>query len=230
MILKIDKDKNYNISGFFNPSMFNLNNLLWYINDGEFYLKDSLIIVDNVILNQSKQYIRINGVAGTSINDSIIIQTSNLQLNLINPLIQSTGFEVDGIVNGLFTFKKLLNNPIISTNTTIDSLYLNGEELGNLSLNAEWNNEQQRLYYAAKAFRGKINTFELKGTSDINGNLNAKIKFEKWRMNVLEPFASSFASDIRGNINGELSITGKISSPQIYGNLSLIKASFKIPF
>ena len=214
---------------FINPSKINFNGNDWHISDGNIILTDSLIKVEQFTISEQKQCLLIKGNIGKKICDTLSIYLNNINLSSINSFL---GDEISfaGNTNGELLLIKVLNNPIFISNLKIDNFKINNEELGDFKLNATWDNEKNLLSYVANAHRGNIHTLKLDGTYDINGIVNANVSLNKWRLNVLEPFVNSFATDVKGIANGNITVTGKLSNPEIVGKIELVKTAFSIPF
>jgi len=227
--VNLNNHKSY-INLVFNPSRFNFNQQEFYINDGLVDIADSIIHINQAIINQGEQYFIIDGDIGNSLSDSLHININQFQLSYINPFIRSTGLNLEGITNGDIFIKRTLKNPILISNFKINQFKLNHEEIGDLNIAGEWNDEKQMLYYKAHAYRGNINTLNVKGQYDKNGQLDADIQFQKWRLNVIEPFISSFATDVKGTLSGDVHLTGTFEKPQLYGKLRLTKTAFLISY
>ncbi len=222
--------KNNQFEVFFNPSRLYINKANWYINDGNINISDSVIKVNQAIINEGNQYVYIDGILGKSINDSLSIRINQFNISFINPFIQSSSLSFDGILDGTICIQKALNKPILTINNTIKTMRINNEELGDLIILAEWNDEKQLLTYKADAFRGKINTLTINGNYLTEGIFDASIKLDKWRLNVLEPFINSFASDIKGIASGQLHFNGTLKDPKLEGKLELTKTAFTINY
>jgi len=227
--MNINNNKSY-INLVFNPSRFNFNQQEFYINDGIIDITDSIIHINQTIINQGEQYLYVNGDVGSTLNDSLHININQFQISYINPFIRSTGLNFEGITNGDIYIKRTLNKPILVSNFNISKLKLNNEEIGELKIEGEWNDEKQILHYNASAYRGNINTLNVKGQYDKNGQIDANIQFQKWRLNVIEPFISSFASNVKGIISGNVHLAGSYEKPQLNGKLRLTKTAFSIAY
>jgi len=220
-------NKGFNL--FLNPSRININSLNWYINDGNISITDSVIDVRDIIVNENEQYLLFNGKLGNKITDSLNISIENFNLSIINPFVESKSINVNGIFNGNLLVRSALNKPIFTTDAIVSKLQLNNEDLGDMKILAEWNDELHLLSYEANAYRGNINTLQIKGIYDSNKFFDANIRLDKWRLNTIEPFVSSFANNIKGIASGSLTLKGKIESPIIEGKLELTKTAFTIP-
>lgn len=213
-----------------NPSRFNFNQLEWYINDGMIDILDSVVSINQAIINQNEQYFYVDGKLGSTMDDTLSININQLQLNLLNPLIKSTGLAVEGTMNGDILIRSTLHKPLLVSNFTVNQLKLNNEELGDFKLKGQWDDEKQKLLYTADAFRGTINTLHVLGDYDEKGKINADIQLEKLRLNIVEPFISSFASEVRGTVSGNVHFSGSFDKPELEGKIRLTKAALMITY
>ncbi len=223
-----DKELKANIA--FNPSRFNFNQLEWYINDGMIDIMDSVVSINQAIINQDEQYFYVDGILGSRMDDTLNININQLQLNLLNPLIKSSGFTFAGTMNGDISIRSALHKPILVSNFTVNQLKLNNEELGDFKLNGQWDDEKQKLLYTADAYRGAINTLHVSGFYDEKSKINADINLDKLRLNIVEPFISSFASEVRGTASGNVHFRGSFDKPELEGKIRLTKAALMINY
>lgn len=224
------EDKKFKANIAFNPSRINFNQLEWYLNDGAININDSIISIKQAIINQNEQYFYVDGRLGTTMEDSLIVNINQLQLSLFNPLIKSTGLTFEGEMNGDILIRSSLHKPLLISNFTINQLKLNNEDLGDFKIKGQWNDEKQKLFYLADAYRGTINTLHVVGDYDEQNKINADIRLDKLRLNIIEPFASSFASNIRGTASGNVHFGGTFEKPQLEGTIRLTKAALMITY
>lgn len=224
------EDKKFKANIAFNPSRINFNHLDWYLNDGTININDSIISIKQAIINQDEQYFFVDGRLGATMEDSLIININQLQLSLLNPLIKSTGLTFNGVMNGEILIRSSLHKPLLISNFTINELKLNNEDLGDFKLKGQWNDEKQKLFYLADAYRGTINTLHVVGEYDDKNKINADIRLDKLRLNIIEPFISSFASNIRGTVSGNIHFSGTFEKPQLEGTIRLTKAALMITY
>lgn len=223
-------DKKFKANIAFNPSRINFNQLEWYINDGTININDSIISIKQAIINQDEQYFYVDGRLGTTMEDSLIVNLNQLQLSLLNPLIKSTGLTFEGVMNGDILIRSSLHKPLLISNFTINQLKLNNEDLGDFKIKGQWNDEKQKLFYIADAYRGTINTLHVVGDYDEQNKINADIRLDKLRLNIIEPFITSFASNIRGTVSGNIHFSGTFEQPQLEGTIRLTKAALMITY
>jgi len=85
----------------------------------------------------------INGFVDEDPNHHVVINTSNLDLHNFNPLLQPYGFKIGGVSNESVNIYQVLKRPIIQGNLEIDELAVNGDKLGNFSI--EPTSKEKRL-------------------------------------------------------------------------------------
>ncbi|MCX7862115.1 MAG: translocation/assembly module TamB [Bacteroidales bacterium] len=221
---------NKHVTFTFNPSRIFINQAHWYVNDGIITLSDSIVQIQQTIINEGEQYFMLNGNLGKNVSDTLKIDVSEFQMATLNPFLSNQSIMLSGKLNGTISIIRALEKPIFLTDIFIQKLQVNNEDLGDLKLVAEWNDENQLLQYRANAYRGNIHTLDIAGTFDKTQHIDATVKLDKWRLHVLEPFIQSFAKDIKGIASGTLTIKGTTKNPIVGGKLELTKTAFFIPF
>ncbi|MCX7954012.1 MAG: translocation/assembly module TamB domain-containing protein [Bacteroidales bacterium] len=220
----------YPIFFVINPSYITIMNEKIFINKSQLALDTTKINVKHLSLNTLNQGLEVTGNIGADYSDSLRIIFKNILLSQLNIFTSDNNFTFNGKVNGSATILSALKTPIVIGNLNIDTLTINNENFGRFEINASWNKHLQRIDYKVKSYRGKIKTIDAEGHYDNENNIYANIFLDKWRLNLLEPFVKSFSSEIKGNLSGNLKITGKINKPEINGTLNLVKAAIKIDY
>lgn len=224
-------NKIFPISIEINPSFVTLMNEKIFISSSSFCIDTNKVKINYLRLSTLNQELKIYGNIGSEYTDSLRIYFKNILLSQVNMFTAENDFTFDGKINGEATILGVLKTPVIIGNLSVDTLIINKENFGKFDVSAIWDNKEKKINYNIKSYRGKIKTIDVEGYYDNNNNnIYANVFLDKWRLNLLEPFVKSFSSEVRGNLSGNLQITGKIDKPEINGLLNLVKAAIKIDY
>ena len=210
-------------------NFFFLNDTL-KISDCTFNIDSNKIMIEKFKINFADQYLNVKGIIGSTLDDTLMIDYENLNLSYLNLYKEDLPFSFKGRISGFLNIIRLTKRPILLTNLTIDTLKINDENFGRFEIKTIWDEEIQHINYYINSFRGRIKTIAAIGYYDFDNNIYAEIKLDKWRLNLLQPFVKSFTSEIRGNLSGDLVISGKINKPEINGKLNLVKTAIKMDY
>lgn len=215
----------------FNNSRIEILDEDWVIQDNNSILfYDDKIQVSNLNLGSQDQLIRSNGIVGGSSDEQLTVTASNLDLSILDPLLPK---QVSGRLSGQFIFSELYTTPTIVSNFYINSFYINQFLIGDIFSSNDWNNDHDLFDIQFTVNRsnspvilvaGTFNPFNKAHALDLNAS------FMNSRLNMAEPFIETLFSDLRGNINGNVHITGALTAPVIAGRGTFNQAGIKVNY
>jgi len=127
------------------PSYVFIEDSIWYINDASIAIRGEQAIINQLIVNNKEQYLYANGTWQKGSSDSLQILLNQINLAYFSYLEKKTKLKMRGLVNGnvILSYKK--QRPLISGYIQADTLVINDELLGNLSIKADWESEKEHL-------------------------------------------------------------------------------------
>ena len=215
------------------------------INDSTWTIsKDNFIEIDTTsyAINDfsfigNNQKLKIDGIISVLPEDTIYFDFSNWSISNFDLFLDKNKFDVNGIINGKISLSDILKSPSFFSDLEIDSLYFNGEDLGEAVFFTKWNSQTNSIDVDAEIFSygniGKTKSLEVSGhyfpynTSD---NYDFDINLSNFKLISLSPFINSFATDIEGLASGKFTLKGPMNKPDLRGKLSLIRAGFRIAY
>lgn len=205
---------------------------VWNIHECNIKILNKDIEFDNVQVNHGNQYLKISGKISENPEDILTSEFHNFNLGQINRLINSSGFNFEGILNGNTLVSNIYSNPYFFSELKVDSLIVNEEKLGDMYLNTKWNNEEKSISLNAFAKRGNLKTINIEGTyfPARQGQLNFDFELNKLRLDVFEPYLKTLASNLKGFATGKLKLLGNLKKPLFNGEILLQKTTFKVNY
>ena len=163
--------------------------------------------------------------------DSLVLNLSNLDMDIANPFIANTGFSIGGQANGTVT-----HHGVTTGQLNVAQLVFNDVELGNLQISSTLNDSLQQLIVAARSLAPSNDTsfnILLDGYSTL-ANAKPELHFDadisNLRLAVIQPLVSSFSSHADGNAAASLSLRGTLDAPVVTGLLDIRGGEMNIDF
>ena len=160
----------------------------------------------------------------------------NIFSDLLNPPVEPTGslkdknlVNLDGIVNGTFSFADPKQQSAITSALKVDSLVLFNALLGDLNLFAE--TEKGEVVQAEVILRGNGNNVRLIGDFDLEQQFNAldfQLDFPALNLNSIEPLIFGYLENMEGQATGSLQINGSLEQPGLNGKVNFENAAFDV--
>ncbi|HVG14471.1 MAG TPA: hypothetical protein VM935_05905, partial [Chitinophagaceae bacterium] len=229
-----DKDK-YVLSGLVTqPGQGNINisllpgNLLlnyeqWTISPGNsISIQKEQLFANNFILQKGPQQLSLNGGGANPLDLSF----KEFKLATITGFVKSDSLLVDGTMNGTVSFKNIMQQPVFTSNLSINDLSFKQDTVGNINMQVS---SSGNSYIADVNVTGRGNdvrltgSFAPQGASDIA--LDLELAVNRLELNSFEGAMAAFVKSATGSVNGKVSINGTASKPQIQGALNFDSAA-----
>ncbi|MES1215880.1 MAG: translocation/assembly module TamB domain-containing protein, partial [Bacteroidota bacterium] len=208
------------------PDSLMLNYERWTISPGNsLTITKNNILADNFTLQKGDQQLILQ-----TVSQQLNVRLTNFQLGTITGFMKSDSILADGSMNGTIAFKNLLQQPVFTSDLTINNLSFRGDTLGNASIKVD--NTSGSRYNTNAAITGRGNdvaitgSFAPLGTNDIALDLNLAIR--QMQLSTMEGALGGFLQNASGSVNGNISINGSVNQPKINGPLNFYNASFAI--
>lgn len=212
-------------------SDFNIGFQKFTIPGGNSILLDTggLHIEDLRVVNEQRA-IYINGNISDNPNEILRLKLEGFGMELANYFIGSPSARFNGELYGDILLTELLGQPKFAANVKIDSLDMNSTYLGNFSLSSDWAVRDDTINIEASLRTGTVTTFAGKGyyQPDSLGGIAFDLNFDRFRLAAFDPFLTGIAQDLRGYVDGSVTVKGNTGTPLINGDLSLPQTAFTI--
>ena len=159
-------------------------------------------------------------------NDFVELDFGNFNLGPISELLlQNSPINIAGAANGRFSMYGMSSTPYFNANLTVDSCYLNRQELGELTVRSNWNAEMNTLNLQVG---GK--TLHATGWLGLTGDkdLDFAVDFNQFELASVAPLLSTFSSRFEGRLEGTFDINGTIKNPVVTGEAYVDGGALKI--
>ncbi|MRG44213.1 hypothetical protein GFS24_03760 [Chitinophaga sp. SYP-B3965] len=154
----------------------------------------------------------------------LTVQLKDFRLSTITSLIEKDTALAEGISNGRITVTNLDDNPLIDGKLTIDSLAAMGTPVGQLQLTA--NTTAANAVQVDATIQGNGNDVHLKGTyADV---MDIQLDIAKLNMKSAEAFTFGNMTQMKGDVNGNITIKGTLDKPIIRGKMHFEKVAGRV--
>lgn len=213
-------------------SFFNIGFEKFSFNDQNLIRIDTAgIYIEDLVLLGSNEKIVTNGNISKSPYQVLRVDIDGFNLDLVNYFIRSEKSKFRGNLHGGFILSQILTeNPRFASNLFVDSLSVNENLLGDMSMLSNWIYGSNRIPIDLNIASDTLKIFELKGDYFVNSDeeLDMKLKFNRFRLLIFNPFIEALGDNLRGIAQGDLIVKGSLEKPSIQGDLKLKKVGMKL--
>lgn len=210
---------------FVTPSHITSGDKTWYINSsGIVYDTARIAVKDFIISSPSKgglgaadtDSLRIYGVASRSVNDTLSLRLSNMDLSPLLKIAQTVGYDISAIANGRVDMVSALRGGRLEAEVDIDSMNVSGVDVAPVRISSTWDMQRQRVLVGMNNRRtnGKVVTGFYSPTQK---RFLADVTADSIHLSLLDPLLGDVLQNTTGKANARLRVTGDFSGerPQV---------------
>jgi hypothetical protein len=207
-----------------NPTGNKNNKLVFNYRKEEYEIKELELLTDG-------QEIRFDGVIRDSTYKNLHMKFSNVNLDAIMPKVDS--LSVGGVLDGALNFKQEdgIYNPL--GNLTIKEFTINNSLQGDLNMHVNARDSYKKYQVDISLLNDSFKQLDAVGVIDISPKvplIDLSVKLDAFNLNAFSPLGKNVLSEIRGVANGEFTVVGPLSNPEMNGGLELIDTGFTFPY
>ncbi len=218
----------------FSPSSFILNEKKWNLSkDGELTLRKSYLEANNIRFTQGLQEIVISTELD-ELTDHINL-AANLKKVYINDFTQL--FIKQPRLEGTLTGKLKLRDPfgkqVIEYDATAEEFRLDNKPIGTVNIKGEVNTTTGLIKLKSNA-DGKLYKFDIDGTYNYKDSSDNQIDIaflaERFDISLLDNYLGSIFSNMQGNANSTLKLSGGKNHQYVTGSVTVTEGSLKVNY
>lgn len=204
---------------------------LWSFEQGGLMIADSMgVHFHNISAFCGKQRIGIESQPTLHNTFETAVVFENFHASWFNPLLRERSVEIDGLINGRGT---LGDGGIFTATLGIKSFTFNGDNFGDGSLVALYNEKNESIGINGKFIRGELVTFSCTGfyyPFAEDQNFDLELVLDKFPLKYAEVYTEGIFSDIQGSVSGTLILSGLTEFPVLSGTLDVQRGSLMIDY
>ena len=198
------------------------NDSAWYISGSSITGNQEKLYIKSMYLYNNDQFLKIDGTAGKSINDSLHINARNLDVNSIMNLANFKILQFDGNATGKGYITNLLAGPDVKGSFNVDSLKIDNGYLGQGRLNIGWENKSKSILLDCDIKNDNNIVSNVSGfLSPGRDSIRLAIDANEINAGFINKMVGSFMSDIKGVGSGKAYILGSWRKVDLVGAVQL---------
>jgi hypothetical protein len=214
------------------PSFFSVNSKKWNIEDtASIQIRGKGIDIDQFLLERDKQYLSIDGKISEDPNDKLNFKINDFQLDDFSSLIDPN-LNIRGVVNGWGYLKDPYNELNYMGDANIQNLFISEQEVGTIFIQSEWNSAANSVGLTGDLKFRDEQTFAFQGdyfTDRKTNNLDFNLDFDGTDIQVVNAFMDpDLLTGIRGDLKGQIKVTGDLEKPDLDGTVYLNDGHAKV--
>lgn len=212
------------------PDSLLLNYEEWNVpENNEIIYSGNDIHIKNLDLNLEGQHLIVNSNTAPP-NSPMMVNFQDFQIGTLTSFINPDTILADGKINGEVVVYDLLQHLTFTTALDITDFSLKEDTVGNLNIKID--NTTEYHFDANIELSGRGNEVEITGTYTMipeeNPHFDMDINIGRLPMETAEALSMNMITKTSGFINGNLSVLGHLSDPDVSGELKFNQAKFNL--
>ena len=233
------KKERYRIAGVFsimpNEYQFSFlqNGLLldyteWAVNaDNALQFGSKGIMAKDFTITNSNQVLSVTSTS-QEYNAPVDISFKNFKIETLTRLAQQDSLQVGGVINGDAHISNLQKEMQFTSALNIGDFNFKGDTVGNIAIKV--NNQTANAFAADVSITGKGNQVNLSGLyyTTPESKFDMTLNIVNMNMKSIEGFSFGAIKEAKGNITGQLKITGTTTDPVVRGDVHFNQVGFNV--
>ncbi|NCD71634.1 translocation/assembly module TamB [Mucilaginibacter sp. R11] len=189
--------------------------------------------VSGFSLANGNQRVKINGFISDDPADVLKLEFDQFSMSTLNQLTKAGGVLLKGSLNGDVQFTSITKNPGIAANLGIDSLNMNGTQVGNVKLVSSLDNSRNEANVNLNILNRGLQTMKIAGVYRLKSetdNLDFDVTMNQTEAIIFEPFVKGLVSGLKGTISTNLKLTGTPGKPLLNGDVTLANTGVTVDY
>lgn len=204
-----------------NPSYFFIRGHQWDISHASnMEFKSDTIRVESFELTRNDQKITVDGQVSNQVQDKLHIEVENLELAELSPFI-TTEYPMSGIINLNASISDPMNNFGYDGEGSLKKFFVKNQKVGDVNISSEWDHDRKAIKTTGNLYYADEKTFDFEGyyyLQQVDNNLDFNLNFDLTDLQFTNAFMDpDVVSNIRGFLDGQLTLTGSTDRPVLYG-------------
>ncbi len=187
--------------------------------------------LDTLRAQHLNERITMAGIIDGSQNKDVNLKFDAVRIaSLVKPI---DSLRMQGRIDGELNLKQIDGNYAPTSNFNVTDFIVNGTPLGNFELLVQ-GNEDLSLYSVGALLQNDVQrTFTLDGFINTGGEfstVNLDANFKNFNLIALSPLGGEVIDNMRGFATGRAIIDGRLTAPEVNGQLTLTDAGLRVPY
>ena len=210
------------------PSEISINDTIWYVEPSDILLSKSRLMIDHFEIGNNEQHLAVFGNVGKEGKDSITAELHDLNVKNLSDILHVKGVDFGGYATGVVAIHNLYSHPQAAGDLFIRNFQFVDGYMGDLSLKASWDKENNAIGIDAVADAGNNRLTDIDGHIQLSpGEIELIIDAQGTPVAFVERFCGSFMNNIDAGVNGRFRIFGPLSDVNLEGK-GVVNGEFDI--
>ena len=191
--------------------------------------KEKIMIMPSITALSESQSFSITGKYSSKKDFEIVLDLKNITIEDIIPKIPS--FSLNGIAN---IFSKISRSPKdnqLKIKAEVSDIVINNQQMGDIEFSSNGNTKINAFNTELSLKKGRKKNIALKGIWQglESPKLDFNVVFKDLALDFLSPLGKKTLNNIKGLVNGKVSLWGDLNNLKHDGRLSLSNGGFSVP-
>lgn len=214
-----------------------INDSVWQIHPTDLRWEDKRLFVKDFQLTHSAQFIKIQGFASENSSDTLSVLMNSFSLDDLFLLLpkEKTNINFGGLVSGHAECVRLLKDPAMNADLSVDNFSFNQTTLGHLTAKSQWNNSIKALVLDATIRSNMESEGVHRKVAEASGayfpssdSLFLSIDADRLPLGFLDPYLGKILNKLDGVASGNAHLIGPVKHLGIYAKAYVENASFGV--
>ena len=198
------------------------NDSVWYISGGSITGNQEELYIKSMYLYNNDQYLKIDGTAGKTSNDSLYISAKNLDVATIMNLVNFKILQFGGNATGKGHITNLLSGPDVKGTFDVENLEIDNCRMGQGLLNIGWENSSKSILLDCDINNDNNIVSSVSGfLSQAQDTIYLAIDANDLNAGFVNKMLKSFLTDVDGVGNGKAYVVGSWRKVNLLGGVKL---------
>ena len=213
-----------------------INDSLWNISPTCFIdFKKDKIAMEEFEIFSGAQSLMVKGNLPKTNNDTLYLKFNDLNISNFDLLTVGSGIDVDGVINGDLQFSGISDKFTFFSNLDVNGIGLNKHVIGDAFIDASWNAPDTSIFIDTEIIRSNTSekVLSLVGnyyTARNDNNLDFNLDMNGVDIVFVNSFTKGTLSRVKGNLNGDVLISGSLKKMVLTGEADLYDAACQIDY
>jgi hypothetical protein len=202
-----------------------------FVENNNLIVSHNNYVFKNFGISSKGERIIANGELSMDSTKSLLVNIDSFNIENINELVEQHNFK--GTANGFIDIQNFQNQFLLSTELSLFDFYLDDFLIGDINGYSNWEPQEQKLMMDYIVQRQDQDIIKIEGsyspTNEVNP-LDLKAKLRKTNLVIVEPFINTIFSDMKGEVDGEFKISGKLQRPVVNGTGKITNGGIRVNY
>ncbi|MDO4461062.1 MAG: translocation/assembly module TamB domain-containing protein [Bacteroidia bacterium] len=229
---KFSRDKHDELVGniAIDSSFIQLGPRRWSIPTSSIVVAPHSLQVNNFAMTHGDRYINVDGKSSLlHPQDTIEVRLNKFAISDVLKTTPEDKFSLDGDVSAVAYLNDIFGNVIVNCKSSIDSLYVDGDNLEHMDIETAWQPENKNLdLHLAIVTHGR-QCVDANGQLDIAQNrMFLNFDIDSLSIGFLNFYLDAAINDMRGTTSGNLQLHGPLDDIKLNSRLCVHKSDFSV--